>query len=168
MKRVGVSGMRIDSKAFIKEVQKLYIENSRQVSCIADFDHDKRKDFVAAAELLNRCYQNLNHDAEEIAAWCKQSVFDDTLWIWVRTRRSNERVGLGISTYQETIKETYLDWIQVLPMYQRKGIGQMLVGETIRRTIDKSDIIRVTGIVDGFCDKCGFGRTGSWYLITRQ
>ncbi len=265
---VDVSAMRIDGKSFVKEIQKLYIENPCQVSCIAfwkiericlesetyritdnghtylyairdqrlelywsddkdrfiltkdqiqtlellvlhedfyqliaenlkgfkvresypliynpnidqvfnlskeffiaDFDFDKGKDFAAAAELLNRCYQNHNHDAEEIASWCKQSVFDDSLWIWVRTRESNEDVGLGISTYQGTIKETYLDWIQVLPSYQRKGIGKMLVGETIKRAIDKSNIIRITGMVDGFYEKCGFRRTDSWYLITKQ
>lgn len=133
---------------------------------VTDFDFDKEQDFAAAAELLNRCYKDANHDADEIAGWRRQPVFDDTLWIWARKKGSNERVGLGISTYQESIKETYLDWIQVLPIYQRKGIGKMLVGETTNRAIDKSDIIRVTGMVDGFYEKCGFERTDSWRIIT--
>ena len=95
-------------------------------------------------------------------------MFDGTLWIWVRTRESNESVGLAISTYQETIKETYLDWIQVLPSYQRMGIGKMLVGETINRAIDKSDIIRVTGMADGFYERCGFAGTECWRILTKQ
>jgi GNAT superfamily N-acetyltransferase len=134
---------------------------------IADFDFNKEQEFLAAAELLNRCYPNHNYDAEGIFGWRDQPVFDDSLWIWVRTRGSNESVGLGISTYQESINETYLDWIQVLPQFQRKGIGKILVGEIINRAIEKSNIIRVTGKVDGFYEKCGFGGTERWCLITR-
>jgi GNAT superfamily N-acetyltransferase len=135
---------------------------------VADFDFDNEQDFVTAAGLLNRCYPNHSHDAEEIVEWCDQPVFDASYWIWVKTKGGNESVGLGISTYQESIKETYLDWIQVLPMYQRKGIGKMLVGETVNQAIEKSDIIRVTGMVDGFYEKCGFRGAESWCLITKQ
>ena len=135
---------------------------------VSDFEFDKEQEFATAAELLNRCYKDANHDAEEIVRWSGQSVFDETLWIWVRKKGSNERVGLGISTYQESIKETYLDWIQVLPKYQRQGIGKMLVGETINRAIDKSDIIRVTGMVDGFYEKCGFEGRERWRIVARN
>jgi hypothetical protein len=64
---------------------------------VTDFDFDGDQDFVAAAELINRCYQTHNHDAGEIAGWCQQPVFDDELRIWAQARRSNEKVGLGIS-----------------------------------------------------------------------
>ena len=43
----------------------------------------------------------------------------------------------------------------------------MLLGETINRATEKTNIIRVTGKVDGFYEKCGFGGTESWCLITR-
>lgn len=134
---------------------------------VADFDFDSKQEYAVAAELLNRCYPDHIHDAEEIAEWCKQPVFNDALWLWVKAKAGNERIGLGISTYQSSIKETYLDWIQVLPMYQRRGIGKMLVGETVNRAIEVSNIIRVTGKVDGFYEKCGFAGTENWHVIRK-
>jgi GNAT superfamily N-acetyltransferase len=85
----------------------------------------------------------------------------------VRNRASKEAVGLGISTYQACIRECYLDWIQVLPEYQGRGLGRLLVSETIRRAIGRSDIIRVTGMADDFYRKCGFVGTESWFNITK-
>ena len=89
------------------------------------------------------------------------------MWLWVRGRASNEPLALGISTYQASIRECYLDWIQVLPEYQGCGLGRLLVSETVKRAIGKSDIIRVTGMADDFYRKCGFSGTESWYLMSR-
>lgn len=135
---------------------------------IADFDFAGEQDCVVAAEMLNRCYETHHHSAAEVAGWRKLPVFDESLWLWVRSRASKEAVGLGISTYQACIRECYLDWIQVLPEYQGRGLGRLLVSETIRRAIGKSDIIRVTGMVDDFYRKCGFAGTESWCIITKS
>lgn len=135
---------------------------------IADFDFTCKQDYIVAAEMLNRCYETHHHSAMEVASWCKLPVFDETLWIWVRSCTNKEAVGLGISTYQASIRECYLDWIQVLPEFQGQGLGEWLVSETIRRTIRKSDIIRVTGIVDDFYKKCGFIGTEKWHIITKS
>jgi GNAT superfamily N-acetyltransferase len=134
---------------------------------LADFDFTREQDLVVAAEMLNRCYETDHHGAEEIAGWCSLAVFDESLWFWVRKRSSGEAVGLGISTYQVSIRECYLDWIQVLPEYQGRGLGRLLVSETIRRAIGKSDIIRVTGMADDFYRKCGFVGNESWRIITK-
>jgi predicted N-acetyltransferase YhbS len=90
------------------------------------------------------------------------------LWLWVTSRASGEAVGLGISTYQASIRECYLDWIQVLPEYQGQGLGRLLVSETIKRASGKSDIIRVTGGADDFYRRCGFSGTESWRIITKK
>jgi GNAT superfamily N-acetyltransferase len=103
----------------------------------------------------------------ELARWCKQPVFDESLWLWVKSRASKEVVALGIRTYQASIPDCYLDWIQVFPAYQGQGLGRLLVSETIKRAIGKSDIIRVTGMVDDFYRQCGFAGTESWHIISR-
>jgi ribosomal protein S18 acetylase RimI-like enzyme len=135
---------------------------------IANFDFAREQDYVAAAEMLNRCYETDHHSAAEVAEWCTLSVFDESLWLWVRSRASDEVVGLGISTYQPCIRECYLDWIQVLPEYQGRGLGRLLVSEMVRRAIRKSDIIRVTGMADDFYRKCGFAGTERWCIITKS
>jgi GNAT superfamily N-acetyltransferase len=135
---------------------------------ITDFDFAREQECVVAAEMLNRCHETDHHSAAEVAGWRRLPVFDGSLWLWVRSRASKEAVGLGISTYQACIRESYLDWIQVLPEYQGRGLGRLLVSETIRQAASKSDIIRVTGMADDFYRRCGFVGTESWYIVTKS
>jgi GNAT superfamily N-acetyltransferase len=135
---------------------------------IANFNFEQELDYRVAAEMLNRCYETDHHSAEEVAGWRRLTVFDESLWFWVKSCATEEAVGLGISTYQASIRECYLDWIQVLPEYQGRGLGRLLVSESISRAIPKSDIIRVTGMADGFYRKCGFAGSESWRIITRS
>ena len=134
---------------------------------VADFDFSREQDYVVAAEILNLCYATQHHCAAEVAGWSNLPVFDQSLWLWVKNRANRKGVGLGISTYQASIRECYLDWIQVLPEYRGQGLGQLLVSETIKRAAGKSDIIRVTGTVPDFYRKCGFAGTDSWRIISK-
>jgi GNAT superfamily N-acetyltransferase len=135
---------------------------------VTQFNFAREGDYGFAAKMLNRCYETDQHSAAELAGWCRLPVFDESLWLWVKSRASKVAVGLGISTYQACIRECNLDWIQVLPEYQGRGLGRLLVSETIRRAISKSDILRVTGMADGFYRKCGFVGTESWYILTKS
>jgi len=83
------------------------------------------------------------------------SVFDPSLWFFIRDKQSKKLIGNAISTYQKSAKETLLDWIHILPAYQGKGAGRLMMQETIRRSLDRSDIIQVGGTVE-FYKKCGF------------
>ncbi len=129
---------------------------------IANFNFNDKQEFSDAAELINSAYKGHNHKSAEVISWSKLPAFDPTMWIWVKAKGSNEPVALGISTYQESIRETYLDWIQVSPKHHGKGIGKLLVYETLAWALPKSDIIRVTGIADEFYKSCGFRETDKW------
>jgi GNAT superfamily N-acetyltransferase len=135
---------------------------------VIPFDFDEDGADATAAALINRCYEGHHHTAAEVAGWREQPAFDPALWLWVRHKTTGEPAGLGISTYQPAIRETYLDWIQILPSHHGRGLGRMLVGETLRRALPKSDITRVTGIADAFYKKCGFVNRETWYVITRD
>ena len=135
---------------------------------VDEFDFSREQDFTGAAAMLNRCYGTEHHSAAEVAGWSDLPVSDQSMWLWVRIRASSEVVGLGISTYQASIRECYLDWIQVLPEYQGRGLGRLLVSETIQRAVGKSDIIRVTGMAEDFYRKCGFVGTEKWRIISKR
>ncbi|MBN1247981.1 MAG: GNAT family N-acetyltransferase [Anaerolineae bacterium] len=135
---------------------------------VADFDFGRGESFVDAAELLNGCYPGHRHTAEEVATWCDLAVFDPSLWFWVRRSADDEALALAISTYQVSIRETYLDWIQVLPPARGRGLGHLLVAETLCRALPKSDVVRVTGMADDFYRKCGFVGRERWRIASRR
>lgn len=132
---------------------------------VENFDFHNESDFIEAAKLINEVYVGHNHTEDEIKSWMKDTAFDPSLWFWIIEKKTNEKAALGISTYQASIKESYLDWIQVSPRHQKKGLGKVLVYETINRSINKSNIIRVTGIVDEFYKQCGFINGEKWWYV---
>ena len=138
---------------------------------IAEFDFSNGKHYEAAAQCINGTDGFTGKSGEFTAAHIKRieanyktcGVFDPFLWFFVRDRRTDKLIGGAISTYQESVKETLLDWIHILPAYQGKGAGRFMIQEIIRRSLDRSDIIQVGGTV-AFYKKCGFytHRTDVW------
>jgi GNAT superfamily N-acetyltransferase len=118
---------------------------------------------------INSCYANISITAEEVEQWCKHPVFNSNLWIWIVDKTTNERIGLGIAEYDNSIKEGSLEWIQVLPKYQGKGVGKAIVYELLRR-LEKANIITVSGEVDNQTNpeklyrSCGFMGDDIWLL----
>ncbi len=106
--------------------------------------------------------------AESIKAWTTNNAFAPELWIGAIDKKTNNLVGVGISTYFSSVMETDLDWFYVRRSYQGRGIGTMLVQETISRCRRKSHIIRVAGIAEDFYIKCGFARRDKWYYLTQK
>lgn len=96
-------------------------------------------------------------------------MFDRDLWVFVREARTHKPVSIGICIYDRKIKETELEWIYVHRDHQRRKVGRMLIDEIIRRSIDKSKVIRVGGIADDFYIKCGFSiKTEPWLWIPKK
>lgn len=75
----------------------------------------------------------------------REPVFDSSLWFFAREVESKKLVGIAISTYDSTMKETDIEWFYILPEYHQKGVGRFLLDETIKRSKDRSVDIRVGG-----------------------
>ena len=94
---------------------------------------DAEREAEAVARLIGECYGDPNFSAETVQSWTQQAVFDPTLWVWVMDTRQDKPAGLGIAELDRTVGEGSLEWIQVLPTYRRRGLGQSLVLELLFR-----------------------------------
>lgn len=71
------------------------------------------------------------------------------------------------------LKEGILEWIQVLPAYRGKKIGQLIVNELLKRMIGKANFATVSGKVSNTTKpemlyrKCGFTGDDLWHILTK-
>lgn len=81
--------------------------------------------------------------------------------------------ALGIAELDPTVPEGALEWIQVLPEYQGRGFGKILVLELLNRIKGKAKFTTVSGEVDNETNperlyrSCGFVGNDTWWLLRR-
>lgn len=132
---------------------------------VTDFNFSDDKDYLAAAAIITATNTGYMVTPARVRGWLEDRAFDPSLWLLARERQSGQAVGVGISGYYSPMREADLDWFFVDPVMQGKGIGRMLIAATIARCLPKAEIIRLSGIADGFYQKCGFQRTDRWHII---
>jgi len=130
-----------------------------------DFDFASRAHYRRAAGITGWLRPR---DFKKVASnMTSLSAFEPKLWFFVREKASGALVALSISAYCAEARQTDLDYVNVLPEYQGKGCGRFLIGETIRRCIDKSDDICVGGTVE-FYRRCGFVDYEQWAWAAKE
>lgn len=133
-------------------------------------DINTQKEQVAT--LINKCYDDISVDIEQISSWTATKVFDNDLWVFIYDTNSNKPIALGIADYDTEIGEGSLEWIQVMQSYRGSGLGVMLVNELLRLLKEKgAKFVTVSGKVDNVTKpeqlyrKCGFTGDDIWYVI---
>ncbi|MDR0946516.1 MAG: GNAT family N-acetyltransferase [Ruminococcus sp.] len=122
------------------------------------------------ADLLNRCYLDSSFTPQEIVNWMSYPVYKSDLWIFIVDAEKKAPVELGIADFDMIISEGSLEWIQVLPEYQRKGLGQAVVNELLRRMSNYARFVTVSGQIDNpnnpreLYRKCGFTGDDIWIV----
>ena len=125
------------------------------------------------AGIINQCYPGMHLSLDTIHGWARHPVFSPDLWVWVIETCTQKPVGLGIAELDPTLPEASLEWVQMLPAYQGRGLGTALVVELLRRIQGRVTFTTVSGRVDnatnpeGLYHRCGFGGEDVWWVLRK-
>lgn len=133
-----------------------------------------RKDIKSIVQIINDSYTDISVSKDLIKSYTKTPVYNAALWIMVKEKVTDKYVGCGIADFDTESKEVVLEWIQVLPQYRGKKIGQLIVTELLLRMKDVADFATVSGKVDNMTKpealyrKCGFVGNDVWHILRKN
>jgi GNAT superfamily N-acetyltransferase len=123
------------------------------------------------AALIDACYPSISPSIAEVRGWTTHPVYDPTLWVWMMDTRRDRPAALGIAEFDPAIRESSLEWIQVLPRYRGRGLGTVLVRELLARLAGRAAFTMVAGRVDNttrperLYRRCGFRGSDVWWVF---
>ncbi len=140
---------------------------------LAGFDIQQASacDIPLIAHIINESYPDISVTPEAVAAWQKLPVYDPCLWLMVKELGKSEAVACAIGEYDPQAREGILDWVQVLPAFQRQGIGKAMVCALLSRMKGKADFATVSGQKnnptnpEALYRACGFTGDDVWHVI---
>ena len=133
-----------------------------------------RRDIKTIVQIINDSYTDISVNKELIKSYTQTPVYNENLWIMVKEKATDKYVGCGLADYDAEAKELVLEWIQVLPEYRGKKIGQLIVNELLFRMKDVADFATVSGKVDNETNpealyrKCGFVGNDVWHILHKK
>lgn len=136
------------------------------------FDSDREEDFESALEIIHLSYPNMKVTKDKLRGSLKNGVYDGDLWVFIDKVGSEKKqvVAFGLADLDSSMQEGILEWIQVLPEYRRKGLGEALVNELLTRMKGKAKFATVSGDWNNsyqpvkLYEKCGFEGNRLWYI----
>lgn len=133
-----------------------------------------RKDIKSIVQIINDSYTDISVNKELIKSYTKTPVYKADLWIMVKEKVTGKYIGCGIADFDAEAREFILEWIQVLPQYRGKQIGQLIVTELLHRMKGVADFSTVSGKVDNTTKpealyrKCGFVGNDVWHILHKK
>ena len=133
-----------------------------------------RRDIKTIVQIINDSYTDISVNKELIESYTKTPVYNENLWLMVKEKATDKYVGCGLADYDAEEKELILEWIQVLPEYRGKKIGQLIVTELLNRMKDVADFATVSGKIDNETNpealyrKCGFVGNDLWHILRKK
>lgn len=133
-----------------------------------DFGHDLDE----AASLLCASYPSLRDyvTADGLRAMMDAHFHLAAGWFFLVHLPTRRKIGLAISGYDPELDEGFIDWVGVLPSFRQRGLGRLLVYESIRRLIP-ARMITVSGPLDApfvtgdLYRRCGFSQLRQWTVL---
>ena len=132
---------------------------------------DPHQDLAMIASFINQCYENINVNGKIVESWLDHPVYDPNLWVWIRETRTDQFAALGIAEIDHRVPEASLEWVQVHPDYQRRGLGSAIIAELLRRVSPNVDFTTVSGEVNNPSNpeklyrQIGFKGSDVWWML---
>jgi len=123
--------------------------------------------------VIQGCYANMHVNPEIVRSWQAHPVYASELWVWIEEVETGEKAGLGIAELDPEVPEASLEWIQVLPEFQNRGLGTAMVAELLQRVEGRVLFSTVAGELENPKDperlylKCGFSGSDIWWYLAR-
>lgn len=133
----------------------------------------KREDIPHFVEVINQSYTDLSVTYEQLVGYTQTEVYHPGLWIMAVNKENSSVVGCGIADVDREMKEGILEWIQVVPAYRGKKIGQLIVNELLKRMNGIAEFVTVSGKVNNNTSpemlyrKCGFIGNDVWHILIK-
>lgn len=124
--------------------------------------------------LINHSYSNerITVSKDDVKRWINHPTYDQSLW--VKLVVDGCMIASGIAEYDDNTKEGIIEWVQVLPEYQRQGYGRMIVEGLLYRLSKKADFVTVSGRLDNdsnpkrLYESCSFQGSDLWYICYKE
>ncbi len=132
-----------------------------------------REDIPLFVDVINRSYTDLTVTYKQLAGYTETKVYDSNLWVLVLNKVNLDVVGCGIAELDKDLHEGIIEWIQVLPEYRGKKIGQFIVNELLKRLSQVANFATVSGKINNptqpemLYRKCGFTGNDIWHVLTK-
>lgn len=144
-----------------------------------DFDYDVISIEHQAKQLsgmINASYihEGITVTEEEILQWREHETFREDLCVYINPD-GGIMAASGIAEYDSCCREGSIEWVQVLPEYRGRGLGQKIVNVLLAR-LKKigAEFVTVSGNLDNTSDplelyrRCGFKGNDVWYICNAQ
>lgn len=132
------------------------------------------EDIDQIVSIINESYSDLSVDFKQMLDYTKTAVYSHDLWMLVYDSKTGLPVGCGIADYDHEVKEGILEWIQVLPSYRGKKVGQFIVNQLLGRLAGKASFATVSGKVNSqtkpekLYRRCGFSGDDIWHILSAK
>lgn len=126
---------------------------------------------VQLAEMINASYgdENIAVTEKKVLQWKQHETFREDLCIYINA--DGRMAASGIAEYDEACREGSIEWVQVLPEYRRRDLGERIVNVLLNRLKSiGAEFVTVSGNLDSHSDplklyrKCGFTGDDIWYV----
>lgn len=130
-------------------------------------------DIPLLVDIINESYTDMTITYEQLVGYTQTAVYDSNLWVAAIDKASGNIVGCGIADLDKELREGIIEWIQVLPAYRGKKIGQIIVNELLKRMSEKAEFATVSGKVNNVTNpemlyrKCGFVGDDIWHILKK-